>query len=102
MPNQRLFACAVALSLVASSQAVRADDRKHDDGDRQQKPLKCDDLNAFRPDSLTTVLLVKAFKKGDLLTLSTTPPPPPPAPPAPASNVNDVWLPPAQPPPPAT
>jgi len=74
MPNQRLFACAVALSLVASSQAVRADDRKHDDGERQQKPLKCDDLNAFRPDSLTTVLLVKAFKKGDLLTLSTTPP----------------------------
>src|SRR5436309_14495668 len=26
----------------------------------------------------------------------------PPAPPAPASTVNDVWLPPAQPPPPAT
>jgi len=25
-----------------------------------------------------------------------------PAPPAPASNVNEVWLPPAQPPPPAT
>jgi len=39
---------------------------------QQQKPLKCDDLNAFRPDSLTTVLLVKEFKKGDVLRLPAT------------------------------
>src|SRR5258705_9527810 len=76
MANQRFFACALglALSLAMSFQAARADDRKHDDSDRhQQKLLKCDDTlkDDFSPDSLTTVLLVKAFKKGDALTLGT-------------------------------
>ena len=45
-----------------------ADGRKHDDDDHhKQKLLTCDDTlkNDFQPDSLTTVLLVKAFKKGD-------------------------------------
>jgi tannase/feruloyl esterase len=79
MANQRWFARAVALalSLAMSSQAARADDRKHDDGDRQpQKLLTCDDSlkNDFQLDSLTTVLLVKAFKKGDALTLTTPTP----------------------------
>jgi hypothetical protein len=78
MAKQRLpgaLACAVALTftLAVSSQA-RADEREHDDRDRQpQKLLKCDDTlkNDFHPDSLTTVLLVKAFKQGDALTLGT-------------------------------
>jgi feruloyl esterase len=83
MANQRLFACAmgVALSLAMSSQAARADDRKHDDGDRQpQKLLTCDESlkNDFHPDSLTAVLFVQAFKKGDVLRLSGTPATPPP------------------------
>jgi len=69
------LACTVALTftLAVSSQA-RADERDHDDRDRQpQKLLKCDDTlkNDFHPDSLTTVLLVKEFKKGDALTLTT-------------------------------
>src|SRR6185503_646552 len=76
MAKQRLLACAlvVAFSLAMSSQAARADDRKHDDGDRhQQKLLQCDDTlkNDFHPDSLTKVLLVKAFTAGQPLTLGT-------------------------------
>src|SRR5438270_10574097 len=78
MANQRLFACAmgVALSLAMSSQSARADDRKHDDDRPPQKLLTCDESlkNDFHPDSLTTVLLVKAFKKGDALTLTTPTP----------------------------
>ena len=71
MTNQGLLACAVGLafSLAMSSQAARADDRKHDDD--HQKALTCNDLNNFKPDSLTSVLLVKEFKKGDALTLGT-------------------------------
>jgi feruloyl esterase len=44
--------------------------------DRDDKLLTCDDTmkEEFRPDSLTTVLLVKAFNKGDALTLSTANP----------------------------
>jgi feruloyl esterase len=51
-------------------------DGRNDDEDHKQKLLKCDDTlkNDFRPDSLTTVLLVKAFKKGEALTLSTATP----------------------------
>jgi len=62
----RPLSCAVGLALsLALSQGALA---KNDD-----KLLKCDDTmkNEFRPDSLTTVLLVKAFKKGDALTLGT-------------------------------
>jgi len=72
MINQRLVACAMGVALsLAISQAARAD-RDRDD-DKPQKLLTCDDSlkNDFHPDSLTTVLLVKAFKKNDPLTLGT-------------------------------
>ncbi len=54
-------------------------DGKHDDGKghhHKPKLLSCDDTlkDEFKPDSLTTVLLVKAFKKGEPLALSGTPP----------------------------
>jgi hypothetical protein len=68
------FACAVvlALSLAVPSQgavAKDADEHKH-------RLLACDDTlkDEFQPDSLTTVLLVKSFKKGDALTLTTPTP----------------------------
>jgi feruloyl esterase len=51
-------------------------------GDSASAPtaLACDDSikTAFKPDANTTVLLVKAFKKGDPLVLSATPASPPP------------------------
>jgi len=62
----------LVVALALSTQALRAHDR--DDDDRgHRRLLKCDDTlkDDFRPDSLTTVLLVKEFKKGDALTLST-------------------------------
>src|SRR2546427_6334161 len=64
-----------------------ADGRKHD-------LLKCDDTlkNDFHPDSLTTVLLVKAFKKGDVLALVPPAPPPAPQPPVAANDVCMVKL----------
>src|SRR6476660_8650557 len=76
MDKRGSFASAlgVALALAVWTQAARADDRKDHDGDRgHQKLLKCDDSlkNDFHPDSLTSVLLVKAFKQGDALTLGT-------------------------------
>jgi len=74
MVKQGLLQLGLALSLALFCQAGRADERKHDDGDRRQnKLLNCDDTMKadFRPDSLTTVLLVKAFKQGDALTLGT-------------------------------
>lgn len=70
-----------------------ADGRKHEDDDHhKQKLLTCDDTlkDDFRADSLTTVLLVKAFKMGDVLAL-TLPPPPPPAPQPPVA-ANDVCV----------
>lgn len=85
--NAALFACAsgLALSLALSSQGAAADDR------HQRTLLECDDTlkRDFRPDSLTEVLLVKAFKKGDALAL--TPPSPPPAPQPPVA-ANDVCV----------
>ena len=75
MINQRLVACAIGVALsLAMSQAARAD-RDHDDRS-PQKLLTCDDSlkSDFHPDSLTTVLLVKAFKKNDPLTLGTPTP----------------------------
>src|SRR3954452_21320298 len=60
------FACAIglALSLAVCSQAAFAKN--------ESKLPSCDDLKTeFHPDSLTTVLLVKAFKKNDPLTLGT-------------------------------
>jgi len=72
------FACAVVLTLaLAVSYQGRAHARDRDDGDRQQqKLLECNDAlkDDFQPDSLTTVLLVKAFKKDDPLTLGTPTP----------------------------
>ncbi len=72
------FACAVVLTLaLAVSSQGRAHARDRDDGDRQQqKLLECNDTlkDDFQPDSLTTVLLVKAFKKDDHLTLGTPTP----------------------------
>jgi tannase/feruloyl esterase len=69
------FACTVALTFALSvSSQARAHEGDRDDNDRhQQKLLECDDTlkNDFHPDSLTTVLLVKAFNKGDFLTLGT-------------------------------
>ena len=81
MAKQRspgVFACALVLTfaLAVSSQG-RAHARDRDDGDRQQqKLLECNDTlkDDFQPDSLTTVLLVKAFKKDDPLTLGTPTP----------------------------
>ena len=73
---KNVLAAIAAVTIVGvpfhSSAAGRNDDGDHD----KQKLLKCDDTlkNDFRPDSLTTVLLVKAFKKGEALTLSTPTP----------------------------
>lgn len=55
----------IALSLAVFTQGAGAKDL-----------LKCDDTlkEEFRPDKLTSVLLVKAFKKGDALSLVTPPP----------------------------
>jgi feruloyl esterase len=55
----------------------------------QQRLLACDDTmkDEFRPDTLTTVLLVKAYRKGDALALSNTP-----ATPAPPTAANDVCV----------
>ena len=72
------FACAVVLTLaLAVFSQGRAHARDRDDGDRQQqKLLECNDTlkDDFQPDSLTTVLLIKAFKKDDHLTLGTPTP----------------------------
>ena len=60
-----VLAAIAAMTLVGVPLQSSADGGKHDDD--HQKLLKCDDTlkSDFRPDSLTTVLLVKAFKKGD-------------------------------------
>ena len=51
-----------------------------DEHNTKHELLVCDDSlkDEFKPDSLTTVLLVKAYKKGDPLALSGTPATPPP------------------------
>ena len=71
------FALGLVLSLAVPGAGAkdREDEGKHDRGQHHEL-LKCDDTmkDEFRPDSLTTVLLVKAFKKGDALTLSTPTP----------------------------
>jgi len=60
-----------------------ADEHRTDEGKGHQHKhelLACDDTmkDEFKPDSLTTVLLVKAFKKGEALALAGTPATPPP------------------------
>jgi len=71
------FALGLALSLAVPGAGAkdREDEDTHDRGHHHEL-LKCDETmkDEFRPDSLTTVLLVKAFKKGDALTLSTPTP----------------------------
>src|SRR5215831_20083252 len=83
-PRRRLVAATVFLSasvMIGSALPARADDDDHGNGNgngngngHNNKLLTCDDsMKAeFKPDSLTTVLLVKAYKKGDPLALSNT------------------------------
>src|SRR5262245_37262673 len=73
------------LLAVAATVPARAhdDDHRGGDDDRDHHPrtqLACDDTmkSEFRTDSKTSVLLVKAFKKGDSLALPDTPATPPP------------------------
>ena len=80
MPNKQLasitgFAFLLAVAPLGAGAKDSDGDRDHG-GHHRQELLKCDDTmkNEFRPDSLTTVLLVKAFKKGDALTLTTPTP----------------------------
>ena len=89
---KNVFAAIAAVTILGVPFHSSADGRKHDDDDHhKQKLLTCDDTlkNDFQPDSLTSVLLVRAFKKGDVLAL--TPPPPPPAPQPPVA-ANDVCV----------
>ncbi|HSW26566.1 MAG TPA: tannase/feruloyl esterase family alpha/beta hydrolase, partial [Burkholderiaceae bacterium] len=84
----------VAAFAVGAPTPSRADDdndrheRGHGHG-HHHRLLACDDTmkNEFKPDSRTTVLLVKAFSKGDALALSGTP-----ATPAPPVADNDVCV----------
>jgi hypothetical protein len=68
----RPLICGVAFSLAVASQAAWSKDDK-DRRHGQRDLLQCDESlkDEFRPDSLTSVLLVKAFKAGDPLTLGT-------------------------------
>lgn len=66
------FGYGLALSIALASQVAWAKDGKND-RHGQRDLLECDESlkDEFRPDSLTTVLLVRAFRKGDALTLGT-------------------------------
>jgi len=87
-----VLAAIAAVTILGVPFHSSADGRKHDD-DKAHHPepklLSCDDTlkDEFRPDSLTTVLLVKAFKKGEPLALSGTP-----ATPAPPVAANDACV----------
>jgi hypothetical protein len=79
-----VLAVAAVAAILCVPLHARADDGRGDDGKehhRGHKLLACDESlkSDFTPDSLTTVLMVKAFKKGDALALSGTPATPPPA-----------------------
>jgi feruloyl esterase len=67
---KNVLAAIAAVTILGVPFHSSADGRKHDE------LLKCDDTmkDDFRPDSLTTVLLVKAFNKGEALALSTPTP----------------------------
>ena len=84
---------AQALLLAAAASGAVPPALASGNGDEQghhgQPPLACDDSmkSAFKPDALTTVVLVKAFKRGDALALSGTP-----ATPAPPVAANDVCV----------
>ncbi len=87
---------AIAAVLILGAPFHTIADGRNDDDDKghhhKPKLLSCDDTmkDEFRPDSLTTVLLVKGFKKGESLALSGTPATP--APPVAASDVCVVKL----------
>jgi|SRR5882672_8055204 len=86
-----VIAAAAIFGAPLSASATHGDD-DHGRGHHKPKLLQCDDSlkSEFEPDSLTTVLLVKAFKKGDALALSGTPTTP--APPVAANDVCVVKL----------
>ena len=85
MRQFKLGASAILATTFAVGVAMPASAQHH----QHDKPLACDDTmkDEFKPDSLTTVLLVKAFNKGDALALPGTP-----ATPAPPVAANDVCV----------
>jgi feruloyl esterase len=90
--SKTLSAATVLVATFAAGVAMPS--RAHDTDDRHgqhrnHELLTCDDTlkDEFKPDSQTTVLLVKAFNKGDALALSGTP-----ATPAPPVAANDVCV----------
>ena len=88
--TRRHLALLGAAVITCASFHVLADDSKGDDDNPGKgKLLTCDDTmkTAFKPDALTTVLLVHAYKKGDALALSGTA-----ATPAPPTAANDVCV----------
>lgn len=82
-------AASAALAVPIQSSAHGRNDDHGRAHDHKPRLLSCDDTmkNEFRPDSLTTVLLVKAYSKGEPLALSGTP-----ATPAPRIAANDVCV----------
>lgn len=94
--NRRITSSS-ALTVLLAALAVGAPIASRADGNDRHEPghgrphglLACDDTmkDEFEPDSQTTVLLVKAFNKGDSLALSGTP-----ATPAPPVAANDVCV----------
>jgi feruloyl esterase len=92
--RRALALLAAAMALGAAWPANGHDDADGDRGDHgdhghRHRLLACDDTmkDEFRPDSSTTVLLVKAYRKGDALALPATP-----ATPAPPTAANDVCV----------
>ena len=84
-----VLVAALAVGVAMPSRADNDSDR-HDRGHGHHHDLlACDDTmkDEFKPDSQTTVLLVKAFNKGDALALSGTP-----STPAPPLAANDVCV----------
>src|SRR5262245_55865877 len=73
-------AAAAVLGLPLHASANDRGDHGGKGDHHKPKLLSCDDTmkHEFRPDSLTTVLLVKSYKKGQPLALSGTPATPPP------------------------
>jgi feruloyl esterase len=74
--TKKVLAAIAAVTILGVPFHSGADGRKDHDDAHKHKLLACDDTlkNDFRTDSLTTVLLVKAFNKGEALTLSTPTP----------------------------
>jgi hypothetical protein len=79
----------LATATIGGAMPALADEGGKGQGHHGPAPLTCDDSmkSAFKPDALTSVVLVKAYKKGDALALSGTP-----ATPAPPVAANDVCV----------